>query len=70
MGPYTEGLCAHTGITTEQLLPLLKPNGPVGKSPFSFVDMQNFVKAENRAIDRKQMELIAGRVSSVNECFY
>ncbi len=36
----------------------------------SFVDMQNFVKAENRAIDRKQMELIAGRVSSVNECFY
>ena len=36
----------------------------------SFAEMQNFVQADNRSIDRKQMELIAGRVSSINECFY
>lgn len=36
----------------------------------SFESMGNFVKEDNRAIDRMQMELIAGRVSSVNECFY
>lgn len=36
----------------------------------SFQRMGNFVKDEDRALDRKQMELIAGRVSSINECFY
>ena len=36
----------------------------------SLEGMGNFVKQEGRAIDRMQMELIAGRVSSVNECFY
>ena len=41
-----------------------------GAQYLSFAEMQNFVKSENRSIDRKQMELIAGRVSSVNECFY
>ena len=33
-------------------------------------EMRNFVKDETRAIDRMQMELVAGRVSAVNECFY
>ena len=32
--------------------------------------MQNMVQDENRSINRMQMELIAGRVSSVNEWFY
>ena len=32
--------------------------------------MQNMVQDENRWINRMQMELIAGRVSSVNQCFY
>jgi len=32
--------------------------------------MQNFGKDETRSIDRMQMELVAGRVSAVNECFY
>jgi hypothetical protein len=32
--------------------------------------MANFVKDENRSINRMQMELVAGRVSSINECFY
>jgi len=32
--------------------------------------MTNFVQIESRAIDRMQMELIAGRVSAINECFY
>ena len=41
-----------------------------GAQYLSFAEMQNFVKSENRSIDRKQMELIAGRVSSINECFY
>lgn len=36
----------------------------------SFEGMQNFVGLESRSIDRMQMELIAGRVSAVNECFY
>lgn len=36
----------------------------------SFAGMQNFVKDEARALTRMQMELIAGRVSAVNECFY
>ena len=32
--------------------------------------MGNFVGQEDRAIDRAQMEIVAGRVSSHNECFY
>jgi len=36
----------------------------------SFAGMQNFVKDEARSLTRMQMELIAGRVSAVNECFY
>ena len=36
----------------------------------SFAGMGNFVKDEARAINRMQMELVAGRVSAVNECFY
>lgn len=36
----------------------------------SFAGMQNFVKDEARSLTRMQMELVAGRVSAVNECFY
>ncbi len=36
----------------------------------SMQGMANFDRQEGRAINRMQMELIAGRVSSVNECFY
>lgn len=36
----------------------------------SFREMGNFTQNSDRAIDRKQIELIAGRVSSYNECFY
>ncbi len=36
----------------------------------SFEAMQNFVKDDARAINRMQIELIAGRVSSINQCFY
>jgi hypothetical protein len=36
----------------------------------SFADMANFVKIESRSINRMQMELVAGRVSAINECFY
>ena len=36
----------------------------------SFAGMGNFVKDEARSINRMQMELVAGRVSAVNECFY
>lgn len=32
--------------------------------------MANFVGQEDRSIDRAQMEIVAGRVSSYNECFY
>ena len=36
----------------------------------AFDRMRNFGQDETRAIDRMQIELIAGRVSAVNECFY
>ena len=36
----------------------------------SFDGMTNFDSPENRSINRMQIELIAGRVSAVNECFY
>jgi len=36
----------------------------------SFQGMANFVKEDNRSINRMQMELVAGRVSAINECFY
>lgn len=36
----------------------------------SMEGMRNFIGQEDRAIDRAQMELVAGRVSSYNECFY
>jgi len=32
--------------------------------------MANFDSPENRSINRMQIELVAGRVSAVNECFY
>ncbi|MBT8146219.1 MAG: hypothetical protein KJN90_05155 [Gammaproteobacteria bacterium] len=32
--------------------------------------MGNYVKHEGRAINRMQMELVASRVSAINECFY
>jgi hypothetical protein len=41
-----------------------------GAQYLSLPGMQNMVQDENRSINRMQMELIAGRVSSVNECFY
>jgi len=36
----------------------------------SFEGMKNFIKDDARAINRMQMELVAGRVSAVNQCFY
>ncbi|MCR9262113.1 MAG: hypothetical protein NXH95_20550 [Pseudomonadaceae bacterium] len=36
----------------------------------SFASMANFVGDPNRSINRMQTELIAGRVSAINECFY
>ena len=32
--------------------------------------MRTFVRDETRVLNRMQMELVAGRVSAVNECFY
>ncbi len=36
----------------------------------SLEGMANFDSPENRSINRMQIELVAGRVSAVNECFY
>lgn len=36
----------------------------------SMAGMANFVKQDDRSINRMQMELVAGRVSAINECFY
>ncbi len=36
----------------------------------SFEAMANFVKDKARSINRMQTELVAGRVSAINECFY
>jgi hypothetical protein len=41
-----------------------------GAQYLSFPAMANYVKDPERVIDRMQMELVAGRVSAVNECFY
>lgn len=41
-----------------------------GAQYLSLPGMQNMVQDENRSINRMQMELLAGRVSAVNECFY
>ncbi|MBM88148.1 MAG: hypothetical protein CMQ41_16545 [Gammaproteobacteria bacterium] len=36
----------------------------------SMEGMENLVKQDDRSINRMQMELIAARVSAINECFY
>ncbi len=36
----------------------------------SFEGMTNYDSPDNRSINRMQIELVAGRVSAVNECFY
>ena len=36
----------------------------------SFEQMGRFGQEENRSLNRMQIEMIAGRVSSINECFY
>tara|TARA_R110002072_G_scaffold1780_13_gene14981 strand:- start:62742 stop:63473 length:732 start_codon:yes stop_codon:yes gene_type:complete len=36
----------------------------------SFESMGNFNQPEGRSINRMQIELVAGRVSAINECFY
>ena len=36
----------------------------------SLEGMANFVRDDARSIDRMQMELVAARVSAINECFY
>ena len=51
-----DALREYRGIFSVQYLPL--------------GGMRNLGRIEGRAIDRMQIELIAGRVSAVNECFY
>lgn len=41
-----------------------------GAQYLSVEAMQSMFKQDNRSIDRMQIELIAGRVSAINECFY
>ncbi len=41
-----------------------------GAQYLSVAAMQSMFKQDNRSIDRMQIELIAGRVSAINECFY
>jgi hypothetical protein len=36
----------------------------------SIQGMANLIKQDDRSINRMQMELVAGRVSAINECFY
>ena len=36
----------------------------------SLAGMSNLIRDDNRSINRMQMELIAGRVSAINQCFY
>ncbi len=44
--------------------------GVAGAQYLSMRGMANFGQQEDRSINRMQMELVAGRVSAVNECFY
>lgn len=41
-----------------------------GAHYLSLESMGNFVGRDDRAINRMQMELVAARVSAINECFY
>lgn len=41
-----------------------------GAQYLSFKQMENMGQEEGRALNRMQIEMIAGRVSSINECFY
>ncbi len=41
-----------------------------GEQYLSLEAMGNFTGPTGRSIDRMQIELVAGRVSSINECFY
>ena len=41
-----------------------------GAQYLSHKRMMNFKTVEGRVLDRMQIELVAGRVSSHNECFY
>ncbi len=44
---------------------------PVAAAQYlSFADMANFDQPPGRSLHRTQIELVAGRVSAVNECFY
>ena len=44
---------------------------PVGNAQYlSFEGMGNFDQPEGRVLNRMQIELVAGRVSSMNQCFY
>ena len=41
-----------------------------GAHYLSFDGMQNFGKDDSRALNRMQIELVAARVSAINQCFY
>lgn len=41
-----------------------------GAQYLSFQQMENMGQVEGRALHRMQVEMIAGRVSAINECFY
>jgi hypothetical protein len=44
--------------------------GVAGAQYLSMKSMMQFTGDFGRSIDRMQMELVAGRVSAINECFY
>ena len=67
----------ESGKTANVLRALsLVPNGVrnwmnvAGSQYLSMKGMMNFTGPTGRAINRMQIELVAGRVSSINECFY
>ena len=67
-----DGVRAANVIRALTLVPqALKDWRAIGNVQYlTFEAMSNFAKDDHRAINRLQMELIAGRVSFINECFY
>ena len=75
-GPTVNGRAERTGTIFSGALLSLVPNAvrewmAVGAQQYlSFDEMMLFDRIPGRTLHRMQIELIAGRVSSHNECFY
>lgn len=65
--PQTGGVIRAMSLVPDEVSSLLRTSAPMY---LTSRDVADFSASGNRAIDRMQIELLAARVSSLNECFY